>query len=329
MALWLLIQSIYINIFIFVSILFIKLSHVSQNMQLEPSQHYIIATYSSIRHHDNIVLVAGSGFGGSDDTWPYLTGDWSKEFGVEPMPFNGFLFASRIMVAKEVHTSPSIKDLMVAAAGVDDSQWEGTYVKDTGGVITVRSELGEPIHKVNNRALMLWKEYDDSVLKLPREKRSAWLLEHRAEVIKRFNADYFKPWCKDRTRGELGNEHTTLIPTPRPVLSVRLQSYCRVCPCVLIESRDVAQAPHSSSLVFNLQSLYIASCRLPFPSPFSSPSAPRLPPCCHRINASPVIVKTHLSSHQTVIPGSPKVDGQLIASPSLQPHKARAVHHPR
>jgi len=40
-------------------------------------------------------------------------------------------------------------------------------VKDTGGVITVRSELGEPIHKVNNRALMLWKEYDDSVLKLP------------------------------------------------------------------------------------------------------------------------------------------------------------------
>ncbi len=54
-----------------------------------------------------------------------------------------------------------------SAAGVDDSQWEGTYVKDTGGVITVRSELGEPIHKVNNRALMLWKEYDDSVLKLP------------------------------------------------------------------------------------------------------------------------------------------------------------------
>ena len=92
----------------------------------------IIATYSSIRRHDNIVLVAGSGFGGSDDTWPYLTGDWSKEFGVEPMPFDGFLFASRVMVAKEVHTSPSVKDLMVAAAGVDDSQWEGTYVKDTG-----------------------------------------------------------------------------------------------------------------------------------------------------------------------------------------------------
>jgi fatty acid synthase subunit alpha, fungi type len=96
----------------------------------------ILATYSSIRHHDNIALVAGSGFGSSDDTWPYLTGDWSKQFSVEPMPFDGFLFASRIMVAKEVHTSPSVRDLVVAAAGVNDSQWKGTYTKDTGGIIT-------------------------------------------------------------------------------------------------------------------------------------------------------------------------------------------------
>jgi enoyl reductase-like protein len=58
----------------------------------------------------------------SDDTWPYLTGDWSKEFGVEPIPFDCFLFASRIMVAKdsEVHTSPSVEDLIVAVAGVDE-----------------------------------------------------------------------------------------------------------------------------------------------------------------------------------------------------------------
>ncbi|KAI0282264.1 hypothetical protein BGY98DRAFT_1174608 [Russula aff. rugulosa BPL654] len=133
----------------------------------------ILATYSSIRRHDNIALVARSGFGGSDDTWPYPTGDWSKQFGVEPMPFDGFLFASRVV------------DLIVAAAGVYDSQWEGTYVtgyvKDSGGIITVRSELGEPIHKVNNQTPKLWKEHDDTVFKLPREKRAAWLQEHRAE----------------------------------------------------------------------------------------------------------------------------------------------------
>jgi enoyl reductase-like protein len=107
------------------------------------------------------------------------------------------------MVAKEAHTSPSVKDLIVAAAGVSDSQWEGTYVKDTGGIITVRSELGEPIHKVNNRALKLWKEYDDTVFKLPREKRGAWLQEHRADVIMRLNADYFKPWFPAKKDGRV------------------------------------------------------------------------------------------------------------------------------
>ena len=45
---WLLIQSIHINIFIFVYILFIKLSQISQNMQLEPSQHYLHYTRKSL-----------------------------------------------------------------------------------------------------------------------------------------------------------------------------------------------------------------------------------------------------------------------------------------
>ncbi|KAI0046589.1 fatty acid synthase [Auriscalpium vulgare] len=154
----------------------------------------ILSTYSRIRKHENIALVAGSGFGGADDLWPYLTGDWSREFGVEPMPFDGFLFGSRVMVAKEAHTSSSVKDLIVAAAGVQDAAWEGTYAKETGGIITVRSELGEPIHKVANRALKLWKEFDDTIFKLPREKRDAWLQERRADVIAKLNRDYFKPW---------------------------------------------------------------------------------------------------------------------------------------
>jgi fatty acid synthase subunit alpha, fungi type len=37
---------------------------------------------------------------------------------------------------------------IVAASGVDDSQWEGTYTKHTGGILTltVHSELSKPIH---------------------------------------------------------------------------------------------------------------------------------------------------------------------------------------
>jgi len=57
----------------------------------------ILTTYSSIFCHDNIVLVAGSGFDGLDNTWPYLTSDWLKQFGMVLMPFNGFLFTSHVI----------------------------------------------------------------------------------------------------------------------------------------------------------------------------------------------------------------------------------------
>lgn len=84
----------------------------------------ILATYASIRQHSNIALVGGSGFGGADDTYPYLSGEWSeKMFGVSRMPYDGFLFASRVMVAKEAHTSESVKQLIVDAQGVDDDKW--------------------------------------------------------------------------------------------------------------------------------------------------------------------------------------------------------------
>ena len=107
----------------------------------------ILTTYHIICQYDNIsfVTVAGFGFGSADDIWEYLTGDWSVEhFGVQPMPFDGVLFASHVMVAKEAPNEDSI----VAAAGVEDGAWEGTYTKPTGGILTIRSELGEPIHKV-------------------------------------------------------------------------------------------------------------------------------------------------------------------------------------
>ncbi|EPS94075.1 hypothetical protein FOMPIDRAFT_93382 [Fomitopsis schrenkii] len=115
----------------------------------------ILSTYSCIRQHANLSLVAGSGFGGADDVWPYLTGG----------------------------ANTSVKDLIVSARGVDDAQWEGTYAKETGGILTVKSELGEPIHK----------EFDETVFRMPKEKRAAWLAERRAEIIAKLNKDFAKP----------------------------------------------------------------------------------------------------------------------------------------
>ncbi|KAJ3517947.1 hypothetical protein NLJ89_g178 [Agrocybe chaxingu] len=183
----------------------------------------VLATYRAIRQHPNVILVGGSGFGSAGDVWEYLTGDWSVErFGVQPMPFDGFLFASRVMVAKEAHTSSSVKDLIVGASGVDDGAWEGTYVKPTGGILTVRSELGEPIHKVATRGVKLWKEFDDTVFKLPKEKRTAWLVERRAEIIAKLNKDFAKPWFGWKKDGSVASDLSDMTYEETVLRMVRL-----------------------------------------------------------------------------------------------------------
>ena len=65
----------------------------------------ILQMYARIRRCKNIILIAGSGFGGAEDTYPYLTGVWSTKYKYPPMPFDGAMFGSRMMTAKEAHTS--------------------------------------------------------------------------------------------------------------------------------------------------------------------------------------------------------------------------------
>ncbi len=167
----------------------------------------ILSTYSMIRKYPNIVLVAGSGFGSADDFWPYLTGDWSVEmFGTQAMPFDGVLFGSWVMTAKEGHANDEIKELMVKADGVEDKKWEGTFDRDTGGVITVTSELGEPIHKIATRGVKLWHELDKVCFSLPKEKRLAWLSDKKNYVIERLNADWQKPWFPAHLDGKAAQD---------------------------------------------------------------------------------------------------------------------------
>ncbi|BFZ59217.1 beta subunit of fatty acid synthetase [Saitoella coloradoensis] len=154
----------------------------------------MLSMYSAVRRCPNIVLVAGSGFGGADDTLPYLTGQWAIDYNHPPMPFDGVLFASRVMTAKEAKTSTGAKQAIVDAPGLVDSEWEKTYKGPAGGVITVRSELGEPIHKLATRGIVFWKEMDDTIFNLPKEKRVAALKVKKDYIIKKLNADYQKVW---------------------------------------------------------------------------------------------------------------------------------------
>ncbi|KAL4790169.1 acyl transferase domain-containing protein [Aspergillus venezuelensis] len=154
----------------------------------------IIAMYGTLRQQTNIYLVAGSGLGDSNSAYPYLSGSWSTELGHPAMPFDGILLGSRMMVAKEAHTSPEVRRVITATPGVLDAEWERTYTEPAGGVITVTSEMGEPIHKIATRGVLLWAEMDKNVFSLPQQDRLAYLALHRCSIIRRLNADYAKPW---------------------------------------------------------------------------------------------------------------------------------------
>ena len=163
----------------------------------------ILETYSQIRQCGNIVLIAGSGFGGAEDTYPYLIGEWSRSMGYPRMPFDGVLLASRMMVAKEAHTSPHAKALIVEAAGVEDSEWHTSYTKPTGGIITVKSEWGQPIHKLATRGVLLWSEFEKRFFNIAdRSKRLDELHKNRSWIIERLNRDFQKPWFGVNTAGK-------------------------------------------------------------------------------------------------------------------------------
>jgi fatty acid synthase subunit beta, fungi type len=162
----------------------------------------ILQMYGRIRRTENIILVAGSGFGGADDTYPYITGEWSKKYGYPPMPFDGCLFGSRMMVAKEAHTSKNAKKAIIDAPGLDDSEWEKTYKGPAGGVITVRSEMGEPIHKLATRGVRFWAEMDQKIFSLPKEKRVPELKKMREHIIQKLNNDFQKVWFGRNKAGQ-------------------------------------------------------------------------------------------------------------------------------
>jgi fatty acid synthase subunit beta len=168
----------------------------------EDFHHPILQMYGRIRRCENLILVAGSGFGGAEDTYPYLTGTWSAKYGYPPMPFDGCLFGSRMMIAKEAHTSKNAKKAITEAEGLDDSQWEKTYKGPAGGVITVRSEMGEPIHKLATRGVKFWAELDEKIFSLSKAKRVPELKKNREYIIKKLNDDFQKVWFGRNKAGE-------------------------------------------------------------------------------------------------------------------------------
>ncbi|KAH8885019.1 hypothetical protein GQ53DRAFT_829395 [Thozetella sp. PMI_491] len=157
----------------------------------------LLATYGAIRQHRNIVLVVGGGLGDADGMLPLFTGEWSTRFGAARMPVDGVLVGSLMMVAKEAHTSLAAKKLIAQTAGTSDDEWHTTMKgpAGAGGVVTIKSEMGENIHVLANRAAILWRELDEQIFSIrAKQDREAKLAQRREEIIRRLNTDYCRPW---------------------------------------------------------------------------------------------------------------------------------------
>jgi len=198
--------------------------HHSYEDQHQP----MLVTYGLLRDYDNVVLVAGGGIGDAASALPYLTGEWSIPFGYAPMPFDGVMMGSRVMVAKECPTADAVKEMIAKTPGLKDtiqlpsaptkpapaaggkgaavpklSSWEDSFEGEAGGILTVLSELGEPIHKIANRGTRFWREMDKRFFSLSKEALLAALAvpANQTFIIDGLNNDFQKPYFPRNREG--------------------------------------------------------------------------------------------------------------------------------
>ena len=161
----------------------------------------LLSTYAEVREQENLVLVVGGGIGTPERGADYITGEWSKEYGRPLMPVDGVLVGTAVMTAKEAHTSPEVKPMLVntpgiAAKGAENDpfaplgeQWVPSG-QAKGGVTSGLSHLHADIYELENASARCGRLLV-RVMKHPEE-----LEKRREEIIEALNATA-KPYFGD------------------------------------------------------------------------------------------------------------------------------------
>lgn len=78
----------------------------------------LMTTYVQVRECENLVLVAGGGIGTPERAADYISGEWANEYGLPNMPVDAVMIGTAAMTAKEAHTSPEVKRMLVETPGI-------------------------------------------------------------------------------------------------------------------------------------------------------------------------------------------------------------------
>ncbi|PWG63835.1 type I polyketide synthase [Bifidobacterium callitrichidarum] len=166
----------------------------------------LAATYADVRACENLVLVAGGGIGTPERAADYISGQWARAYGLPDMPVDGVLVGTAVMTAKEAHTSPEVKQLLVKTPGIpapsagagDDAadpfapqaaHWVPSG-KSAGGVSSGLSHLHADIYELENSSAACGRLLV-RVMKHPEELES-----RRGEIIEALNKTA-KPYFGD------------------------------------------------------------------------------------------------------------------------------------
>ncbi|MCI1644298.1 MAG: DUF1729 domain-containing protein [Bifidobacterium crudilactis] len=121
----------------------------------------LVSTYAEMRSCENLVLVVGGGIGTPERAADYISGDWSQSYGMPNMPVDGVLVGTAAMTAKEAHTSPQVKQMLVDTPGIVDTgvdadpfaplgeKWVPSG-HSVGGVTSGLSHLHADIYELEN-----------------------------------------------------------------------------------------------------------------------------------------------------------------------------------
>ena len=121
----------------------------------------LTSTYAEVRACSNLVLVAGGGIGTPERAADYISGQWARAYDLPDMPVDGVLIGTAVMTAKEAHTSPAVKQLLVKTPGITDTSADADPFapagekwvpsgKSVGGVSSGLSHLHADIYEVEN-----------------------------------------------------------------------------------------------------------------------------------------------------------------------------------
>ena len=161
----------------------------------------LLSTYAEVREQSNLVLVVGGGIGTPERGADYITGEWAAEYGRPLMPVDGVLVGTAAMTAKEAHTSPEVKQMLVNTPGIPvkgdgndpfaplGEQWVPSG-QAKGGVTSGLSHLHADIYELENSSARCGRLLV-RVMKHPEELES-----RRDEIIAALNATA-KPYFGD------------------------------------------------------------------------------------------------------------------------------------